>query len=205
MNILGIGCGLQKEDYITSHKIIRSIFPDLKTDDQKTIDLISYKLDLDGVDIVFAYGAKAKRNFETYGKLSIQCLELPDFKKLEPLPENELIRKETWRKLKEFRERVESGIVLAPAQKINLETRELPDFNGAQLKALAESLRLKGISFWKGKTKSGKSIIIADNAMPSTSADIVLTFAEFYTLKSMTELLGLEQVEFVYSDESNRN
>jgi hypothetical protein len=77
-------------------------------------------------------------------------------------------------------------------------TEEIPeDLTAADVKILEIQQRRQDKIYWKGMTKSGRSLRVTVEPEQGT-ADINITFAELYAIIGLRETLQVKELEFVY-------
>lgn len=196
MAFLAFGTNIRKEDYNTIRNMIKLV--SLETVD--IFDLKTYEPTAKPEDIVFLFGKRAEMLCK-----NLQCkvkLLFPDIDRLSrDLGELE-DRKTAKEQLLKFKEILENGalnnVTLDSKTENKIETineEAIPD--PTQLQALEQMLFKKGIESWTGVTKDGKKIKLTKEPETST-ADINLTFIEFYNLRRFMEVFDIKETKIVY-------
>lgn len=191
MAFLAFGTNIRKEDYNT----IRNMMKLVASESIEIFDVRVHEALAKPEDIIFVFGKRA----EMFCK-DLQCkakLIFPDIDRLSrDLGESEM-RQQAKEQLLKFRETLESGVLnnntVFNTQVITEEM--IPDFT--QLQALEQIINKKGIDSWIGLTKNGKKIKLSKNPETNT-ADINLTFAEFYNLQKFMEVFDIKETKIVY-------
>lgn len=147
------------------------------------VDLQTHSLVNSPSDTLLVFGSRAKRLIkESSGRI----LYLPELDKLEPEPCNENTRYEIYQELCKLKSELSRSVVLT--------VESLPDLNTNAVAALEAQLRAKGETTWHGVTKEGKSICLSILPAPQTNAEVVLTFAELFTLRAAMETLQIREL-----------
>lgn len=194
MAFLAFGTNIRKEDYNTIRNMMKLVAPDTI----EIFDVRVHEATAKSEDIVFIFGKRA----EMFCK-NLQCkakLIFPDIDRLSrDLGESE-IRQNAKEQLLKFRETLESGALNNLTHNTVYDTQVItedmiPDFT--QLQALEQTLDKQKIDSWIGLTKNGKKIKLTKNPETNT-ADINLTFAEFYNLRKFMEVFDIKETKIVY-------
>jgi len=162
-------------------EIIENIATNIFKQPIEICDLKSTEPDWTYGDRVLIFGKKAAKLLA--GELGSDTLLLPDLKKLEPGNESE--RKKALESLTIFRDNMLSSKPLTE--------NSLPTISCDSLIAIENSLKEKKENSWKGRTKDGRSVEI-QLVSAESKAEIVLTFAELYAIKSAMKVLDLNEI-----------
>jgi hypothetical protein len=202
MKFKAYGINIRKEDYET----IRGMMKLVASEIIDIYDLKSYELDIRYDDIVFVFGNKAEKlskNIDCKAKLIF-----PDVDRLSKDvgdPEERQLAKE---KLLLLKQAIENGslekklVIVNEKQSETVTVEAIPDFT--QLQALDQILQKKGIESWIGTSKNGKTVKLTKE--PETnSADINMTFTEFYNLRKFMEVFNIKETKIVYKPIASDN
>ena len=160
-------------------EIVRNIASSVFNTEIEVVDIKTSKIELNNTDIVLAFGKKAHR----LTKSRPLTLELPELSKLEDRKKNEEIRRTTYLSLLEFKKEIN---LLSTISEKDL------DLTCDSLLSLENSLKKKGKALWMGKTKNGKSIELSLAPQKKKNADISLTFAEMYAIRTAMDTLEVD-------------
>jgi len=181
MNLLAISSSLKKIHYDIINRIAKNIFCQPVT----IVDLKSYSPEISGGDAILLFGPRAKKHFKLNKYQNIHLI-LPAVIELEDESKNEKNREQTWKVLLKFKELLESSLTLTSSQ--------LSELTANDISAIEIVLKSRGKTEWFGKTKSDKTICLSILPADKEKADIVLTFAELYAIKTAMEVLEVEEI-----------
>jgi len=184
-------------------EIIKKMGSVLDASDIEIIDIKSFEVknEVDISDILFIYGQRAERETD-----KIKCsakLHFPELNKLKNNKENTSYRQaalDTLTNFKNISEQKEKQVCLEkPVEqtKSKILEKSLPDISASQIKTLEQNIKEKGQTAWVGTTKDNKTIRLTTQPEKSP-ADINMTFAELYFVKSLIETFQVKEVEVVY-------
>lgn len=163
------------------YKIINNIASSIFNSSIDIVDIKISEIELDNTDIVLVFGGKAARLVTD----NLLYLKLPELSKLEDRRSNEETRELAYKSLLEFKEKINL------LQEISIEDLDLTCDN---ILALEKSLKEKKETAWKGVTKNGKNIEISLTPRKKKNADIFLTFAEMYAIRTAMDTLEVEKI-----------
>jgi hypothetical protein len=162
-------------------EIINNIALSIFKEKINVIDIKTSEVELNNTDVVLAFGKKAHR----LAKNKCLALQLPELSKLEDRKGNEEIRVATYTSLLEFKKQIDLLQTIIESD-LNLTCNELL--------SLENSLKNKKEVIWKGNTKAGKSIELSLVPQKEKNADISLTFAEMYAIRTAMDTLNVEKI-----------
>ena len=134
--------------------------------------------------------------------LGIQHIELPTLKNLFPIAANKEARHEAMQKLKHAHDLLQLDIYQPHV--VLVSENDIPDLDARQIVLLQKMTEEAGKTSCFQTTKNGKLIEISNKPLPSSKADIHLTFQELYTLRAMMDILGVSSAELITTQETNR-
>ena len=166
-----------------------------------TYDLVSYEKDIDEEDIVLVFGGHAKRICK--GSTCKAIIDLPELVDLDPTEGIETVRQEAYTKLLKLKEALQDEVpTTVEKNNQNLTEGSLPKITSGEVLILEKMLLDKGISHWVGITIEGKSVRMTREPEESI-ADINITFAELFALKTAMEVLRIKEFEVVHNTTNN--
>jgi hypothetical protein len=175
--LIAVAFGITKDGREIIEKIGKNVFA-------KDIEILDAKVtDIDSItytDSVLAFGFRAKNLLI---KKKIEHLELPDLKQLQD--GNKEVRQRTYEDLLKFKHKINKQLIL--------KSNDLSQFGCEELKALEQSLKDKKETSWRGITSNKKSFELSLIPIEST-ADIFMTFAELYAIKTAMDVLRVEEI-----------
>jgi len=164
----------------SGREIIKSIGKNIF---QQEIEIVDVKTTVPTInystDRVFCFGARALKLINE----QIWHISLPDLKKLEP--GNDRYREETHALLLKAKQTLDN---------IQAVTQEsLSNLSCEKIQSIESRLKEKNQLVWKGKTKDGRSVELQLESQES-NADITLTFAEMYAIKTAIDVLDIDEL-----------
>jgi hypothetical protein len=175
MRLIALAFGINK----SGREIIESIAKNIFKRDIEIIDVKTTEVILQPTDRVLCFGRRALK--ETNGDTWV-CF-LPDLRKLEP--GNDEQRSKTYKQLLETKQTIDNEQIITE--------KDLPRLSCEKVQAIENRLKEKNQTSWKGKTKDGRSVELQIESVES-SADIVLTFAEMYAIRTAMDTLDIEEL-----------
>lgn len=171
-------------------------------EESETIDLLSYEVEqtkLESVVAVIAIGNRASARIKDNNRIKRKLI-LPSLDKLEPKPENEKIRTDTWEAIqilvKEYKEQIEINKELITEDSI-------PILTSNQVLLLEKTLKANNKNTWIGKSKDGRSFRLTIEDTKEGNEDIRMTFRELFAIRAAMETLQVEEIQIVQSNSKN--
>lgn len=171
----------------------------------EVIDLSSFEPEINEDDVVIVFGRKAQRRTENMK--SRFRIELPaPFQLDATLGASEETREETFRKLQELKQALDSGAnkdipntTSCPKtnKTLNLTEELPPQLTTIAVQELEKQQRAQGLIHWSGRTVDGRTIRVTVEP-EENSADINLTFAELYAVIGLKEAFRVKELEIVH-------
>lgn len=191
MSVKAYGYKLRKEDYGLIGRM-----GDVLGQLVSTYDLASYDVDIEEDDIVLVLGEHAKRLCK--GSTCQAKIEFPEPVQLDQTLGDEPLRQEAYEKLLKLKEALQA-VPDTTDVKQNLTEGSLPKLTSGEVRALEETLLKKGVTHWIGVTTDGRSVRVSVEPERSV-ADIDITFAELFALRTAMEVLRIKEFEVVHSN-----
>jgi hypothetical protein len=196
MKIKAFGTNLRKEDTNTIKAMIKMVTLDIVD----IYDLKSFEPNINHDDVVFLFGHRAQ--ILCKDKQCIAKFEFPEIDKLSKEygdPEERQLAK---KKLLEIKNLFETSDFNKPVEK-NVEVvdeKVYPD--PTQLQVLEQAIKKRNIESWIGITKDGRKIKVTQEP-EMNSADINITFTEFYNLRRFMDTFNIKETKIVYKPAAN--
>jgi hypothetical protein len=181
MNVLALGYGFKKVHY----DIITRISENVLYRPIQAVDLRSFEPTPGATDAVITFGPRAQKFFEKANKGCTYFLALAPIQNLEDSDQNDKEKEKAWKSLLAFKEALDSCVAVTED--------DLPDMDSSDILSLEAQLKKRGVSEWFGTTKNGKTICLSLSEA-GDRADVNLSFAELYALKTAMEVLEVEEV-----------
>lgn len=163
----------------------------------QVIDLNTSTISTQDDDILIACGTRCYNLVTAEAPPEMSVTKIPLARNLTNAPANKTDRINTFGKLKELSENKDTIFI---SQEV-LSTDDLPALSISQLTKLKETLEIKGVDHWIGKTPQGRKIaIVLDPDKQIQNCHVVLTFEEVFAAKIAAELLNLETLTLVTGD-----
>lgn len=182
MNVVAVGYGFKKIHY----EIIQSISENVLYRPIQIMDLRSFEPTFSGTDAVICFGSRARKCFDKNNQGCIHFIELSQIQNLEDKEGNEKEKEKAWKALLTFKEKLDNTKTITD--------KDLPDMKAGDVLSLEAQLKEKNITEWFGTTKDGRTVYLSSGAGKERKADINLSFAELYALKTAMEVLDIEEV-----------
>jgi len=193
MQVLLVGYNISESEKVTLDKIGKYL-----TDTYKIVDLMSYDLSSTTQDVLVVFGGRANR-------LSIKSShmfreEFPEPCYLSATSGNEEERQVAAERLKQIKRRLSlpvSDQMKKEQTKYIIKPEDLPDLTTTEiLGQLQTTLVRQEAKEWLGWSKNGKTVRLTVEPEEG-NADINLTFAELFTLRTAMDILQVNEVEIV--------
>jgi hypothetical protein len=191
MSIKAYGYKLRKEDYGLINRMGSVVGEKISI-----YDLASYEKDIEDEDIVLVFGEHTKRMCR--GSTCKALIEFPELVQLDQTLGDEPTRQEAYGKLLKLKEALQDKELDTTDVKQNLTEGSLPKLTSGEVKTLEEMLLKKGITHWIGVTTDGRSVRLSVEPERSV-ADVDITFAELFALRSAMEVLRIQEFEVVHT------
>lgn len=191
------GYNLSPKDYELIHRMVKLITNEVAD----IYDVHSYEPEVHADDVVLIYGRKAAQACKN--RACRATMEFPDASRLDPALNDEEAREEAFSRLKKLEKLLDFGHT--PDLDLDTQTidetvitkEQLPDLTSSQVQKLEAIIRQKGYTEWLGTTQDGRTIRLT--LQPEDSeADIDMTFAELFLLRTAMERLQVKELELVY-------
>jgi hypothetical protein len=161
----------------------------------KIVDLMSYDLRTTNQDVLLVFGHRANRL-----TASLSCLTKIEFAEpcyLANTPDNEERRVETLRRLEELKKKLSLDVTETKTPLVKYNEQDLPNLTTQDiLLQLRVAMHKTDQQEWLGWTSNGKTIRLTIEPAEST-ADINMTFAELFALKTTMDILQVKEVEVI--------
>lgn len=173
----------------------------------KVWDLKFFKPELKQANsVLLCFGSKAtkeaEKNFPGYHLVSIG-----DLNEVSGAGYDKKKRQEAFEKLTSLHLLLCAKVADYTEERGELTLSELPSVISAQeLPLLEKALKTRGVEYWLGHLKDGRTIAVGLNEIPlagAQQANIYMSFRELTTLLSFTSLLGIKEVELVKGSQPN--
>lgn len=201
MIVLLVGYNLTDNERTTLDKIGKYLSKDFKI-----IDLMSYELVSTVYDVVIVFGGKAARQATKASYLFKE--EFPEPYHLSAGSGNEEDRKASAVRLKEIKHKLSLPItdqIKVDDKKYIIQESDLPNLTVTDILGQLKNIMVKQEAReWLGWTKNGKTVRLTVEPEDG-KADINLTFAELFTLRTAMDALHLSEVEIVPRSSTNPN
>jgi hypothetical protein len=201
MKVKAYGLNFQEEDIV----IIRKMGKIITQQPIDIFDLGTYQIESSEEDVLLLFGYKANKDSE--GKKFLGKLEFPEIDKLAQKHGDPEERKAANKKLRAFREKLDSKSFQDTEQKTNIRTDVLTEAQlpkASQIQSLEDQIKQKQIDSWIGETREGKRIKLTQESETDT-ADVNLTFAEFMALNRFMEVFGVKETKIVYKPSASNH